>query len=76
MMDDLFEYTSLNRTNVKMNIGILNISELILQMVDEFYPTFQEHDLNPQVKISDPNLFIYGDGQLIARILITFYQMQ
>jgi Osmosensitive K+ channel histidine kinase len=68
MMDDLFEYTSLNRTNVKMNIGILNISELILQMVDEFYPTFQEHDLNPQVKISDPNLFIYGDGQLIARI--------
>ncbi|MBM6798468.1 GHKL domain-containing protein, partial [Coprobacillus cateniformis] len=45
-----------------------NISELILQIVDEFYPTFQEHDLTPVINIAQPNLFIQGDGQLIARV--------
>lgn len=68
MMDDLFELTSLDQTNMKINMSILNISELILQIVDEFYPTFQEHQLNPIVNISQSNLFIQGDGQLIARV--------
>lgn len=68
MMDDLFELTRLDQTNMKINMSILNISELILQIVDEFYPTFQEHQLNPIVNISKSNLFIQGDGQLIARV--------
>ena len=68
MMDDLFEFTSLDKADIKVNMSIINISELTLQIVDEFYPTFQEHHLNPIVKISQQNLFIKGDGQLIARV--------
>jgi len=68
MMDDLFEFTSLDQANIKIHMTTLNISELILQIVDEFYPNFQEHQITPLIKISQPNLFIKGDGQLIARV--------
>lgn len=68
MMDDLFEFTSLDQTDVKVHMTTINISELILQIVDEFYPTFQEHQLTPVIDIQQPNLFIKGDGQLLARV--------
>lgn len=68
MMDDLFEFTSLDQANVKVHMVTINISELILQIVDEFYPTFQEHHLTPVIHVSNPNLLIKGDGQLLARV--------
>lgn len=68
LMDDLFEFTSLDQANVKVHMTTINISELVLQIVDEFYPTFQEHQLTPIIEVSQPNLFINGDGQLLARV--------
>lgn len=68
MMDDLFELTSLDQANIKIHMTTINISELILQIVDEFYPTFQEHHLKPMLELSQQNLFIKGDGQLLARV--------
>lgn len=68
MMDDLFEFTCLDQANVKVNMSVINISELILQIVDEFYPNFQEHHVTPRIQVSQPNLFINGDGQLLARV--------
>jgi signal transduction histidine kinase len=69
MMDDLFEFTSLDQANIKVHMTTINISELVMQIVDEFYPTFQEHHLTPVVEVSHHNLFIHGDGQLLARVL-------
>ena len=68
MMDDLFDFTRLDQENVKVNMTTINISELVLQIVDEFYPTFQEHDLKPIVEVNNPSLFIKGEGQLLARV--------
>ncbi|MEG0593241.1 MAG: HAMP domain-containing sensor histidine kinase [Coprobacillus sp.] len=68
LMDDLFEFTSLDQTNVKVNMETINIAELVLQIVDEFYPTFQEHSLTPIINVSQQTLLIKGDGQLLARV--------
>ncbi|MEG0275706.1 MAG: HAMP domain-containing sensor histidine kinase [Coprobacillus sp.] len=68
LMDDLFEFTSLDQTNVRVNMETINISELVLQIVDEFYPTFQEHQLIPKIHVSQQSLLIKGDGQLLARV--------
>lgn len=68
MMDDLFEFTSLDQASVKVHMTTINISELIMQIVDEFYPTFQEHHLTPIIDIKQPSLLIKGDGQLLARV--------
>lgn len=68
MMDDLFEFTKLDNTGIKMNLNVINISELLLQMSDEFYPSFQDHRLTPIINIKNPSLFVIGDGQLLARV--------
>lgn len=68
MMDDLFEYTKLDQAEVKINLAAINLSELILQMTDEFYPSFQDHNIVPVVIIRDQNIYVEGDGQLLARV--------
>ena len=68
MMDDLFEFTTLDQAKVKINMATINISELVLQIVEEFYPTFQEHNITPIVDISAQSLYIQADGQLLARV--------
>lgn len=68
LMDDLFEFTSLDQTNVKISMETINLSELVLQIVDEFYPTFQEHHLIPKINVSHQTLLIKGDGHLLARV--------
>ncbi len=68
MMDDLFEFTKLDSPDIVVHMTTLNISELILQITEEFYPSFQDHNLTPVITISDPQLYIKGDGQLIARV--------
>ncbi|MCD8028988.1 MAG: HAMP domain-containing histidine kinase [Erysipelotrichaceae bacterium] len=68
MMDDLFEFTSLNQADIKLNKSIINISELMMQIIDEFYASFQDHHLNPIVTMSHTHLYINGDGQLIAMV--------
>lgn len=68
MMDDLFEFTKLDSPDIRVHMTTINISELILQITDEFYPSFQEHHLTPLITISDPLLFVNGDGQLLARV--------
>lgn len=68
MMDDLFEFTKLDSPDIVVHMTTLNLSELILQITEEFYPSFQEHRLTPNIVISDPQLYTKGDGQLIARV--------
>lgn len=68
MMDNLFEFTKLESAQMKMNVGIINLSDLVMQIVDEFYPSFQEHHIKPVLTISHPNLYVAGDGQLLARV--------
>ena len=68
MMDDLFEFTKLDSPNIVVHMTTINISELILQITDEFYPDFAEHNLTPVISVSDAQLYTKGDGQLLARV--------
>ena len=68
MMDDLFEFTKLDNAKIKMNLNIINLSELILQLTDEYTLLFQEHAIEPILSIKDHNLYVIGDGQLLARV--------
>lgn len=68
MMDDLFEFTKLDNAKIKMNLNIINISELMMQLIDEFDINFQNHDLKVTTHIQDRNALIIGDGQLLARV--------
>lgn len=68
MMDDLFEFTKLDHAGIKMHLHTINISELLMQLIDEFYPNFQEHHVSPVIDIKNLELYVRGDGQLLARV--------
>lgn len=68
MMDDLFEFTKLDNADIKLNKSMINLSGLIMQMTDEFYPSFKDCNITPIVDLPEDNVYVQGDGQLLARV--------
>ena len=68
MMDDLFEFTKLDNADIKLNKSMINLSVLIMQMTDEFYPSFKDCNITPIVDLPEENIYVQGDGQLLARV--------
>lgn len=68
MMDDLFEFTKLDNADIKLNKSMINLSGLIMQMTDEFYPSFKDCNITPIVDSPEENIYVQGDGQLLARV--------
>ena len=68
MMDDLFEFTKLDNADIKLNKSMINLSGLIMQMTDEFYPSFKDCNIIPIVDLPEENIYVQGDGQLLARV--------
>lgn len=68
MMDDLFELTKLDNADIKLNKSMINLSGLIMQMTDEFYPSFKDCNITPIVDLPEENIYVQGDGQLLARV--------
>lgn len=68
MMDDLFEFTKLDNADIKLNKSMINLSGLIMQMTDEFYPSFKDCNITPIVGLPEENIYVQGDGQLLARV--------
>lgn len=68
MMDDLLEFTKLDNADIKLNKSMINLSGLIMQMTDEFYPSFKDCNITPIVDLPEENIYVQGDGQLLARV--------
>lgn len=68
MMDDLFEFTKLDNADIKLNKSMINLSGLIMQMTDEFYPSYKDCNITPIVDLPEENIYVQGDGQLLARV--------
>lgn len=68
MMDDLFEFTKLDNADIKLNKSMINLSGLIMQMTDEFYPSFKDCNITPIVDLPEEDIYVQGDGQLLARV--------
>lgn len=68
MMDDLFEFTKLDNADIKLNKSMINLSGLIMQMTDEFYPSFKDCNITLIVDLPEENIYVQGDGQLLARV--------
>jgi len=68
LIEDLFGFTKLNYGKITMKTGMLDIVKLLEQMLDEFYPNFQESGLNYEFKCKEPGIQIEADGNLLARL--------
>lgn len=69
MMDDFFDYTKLSSKDIKLDMIVINLGELILQLLDGEELNFQKRNLNLDVKLENKIFNIHGDSMLMARAL-------
>lgn len=68
LIDELFEITKMNYGMLPVDKKRINLTDLLNQLKEELYPVFKENHLSARVN-STPHLPIYGDGDLLARVL-------
>lgn len=67
LIEDLFTYTKFNCGEVKANITEVDMVKLINQLLDEFYPSFAENQLEYEFVTKCTHAAIMADGNLLAR---------
>lgn len=68
LTDELFEFTRLNYNGVKMKVSEINLSDLLEQLVEEFYPVFEQKQMVCRLSRPDGKINIQGDGDLLVRV--------
>lgn len=67
LVDDLFEYSKLNSTGVKVNRIRVNLAELLEQVILGFFPVLKEVDMEYRFSFQGEKISVYGDPVLLAR---------
>ncbi|MEK3790517.1 HAMP domain-containing sensor histidine kinase [Paenibacillus sp. FSL R7-0204] len=68
LIDELFEITRMNHGTLPVVKTYLDITELLRQLNEEMYPVFERNGLTSRLNVT-PGLMIYGDGDLLVRVL-------
>ena len=67
LIDEFFEITRFNLQTIILNKRKINLSYMLQQMTDEFYPILEEQGKKAVVE-AEENVFIYADADKIARV--------
>lgn len=67
LIEDLFAYTKFSSGEVNMNPCEVDMVKFLEQIIEEFYPSFQESELEYEFQTSHSAAYILGDGDLLAR---------
>lgn len=67
LIEDLFNYSKYSTDEVKLNYERINFIRFMEQMVEEFYPSFKDNELQYEFTSELDNAYIYADGNLLAR---------
>lgn len=67
LIEDLFSYTKYTYGNVASITQSVDLIKLIEQLLDEFYPSFEENHLTCQFYKDCSSLVSFADGNLLAR---------
>lgn len=69
LIEDLFSYTKYSSGEVSPNYQEIDMVKFMEQMVDEFYPSFQEAELEYEFNTSHSQAVVKADGDLLARAI-------
>ncbi|WP_046232721.1 sensor histidine kinase [Paenibacillus algorifonticola] len=67
LIDGLFDITRMNYGKLPVQKEHIDLSELLKQLNEELYPVFEKNRLLSRINVT-PDLYIYGDGELLARV--------
>ncbi|QHQ63294.1 GHKL domain-containing protein [Anaerocolumna sedimenticola] len=68
LVDDLFEYSKLNSTELKLNRININLTELLEQIVLGFLPVFKDNNMEYDISYAHDKIMVDGDPLLLARM--------
>lgn len=69
LVEDLFSYTKFSEGAVKFNPVEIDMVKFMEQMLDEFYPSFEENQLNYGFESNVSSAIAEVDGDLMARAI-------
>lgn len=67
LINEFFEITRYNLQQIILEKENIDLSFMLVQMADEFYPILREHGNKVDLKVKD-NLTVYGDSEKLARV--------
>lgn len=67
LINEFFEITRFNLQNIELEYGKIDLSLLLGQVADEFYPLLAEKNLAIETDIEE-GLVLYGDADKLARV--------
>lgn len=67
LINEFFEITRYNLQQIILEKENIDLSFMLLQMTDEFYPILREHGNKVDLRTKD-NLIVYGDSEKLARV--------
>ncbi|WOO35430.1 HAMP domain-containing sensor histidine kinase [Anaerocolumna sp. AGMB13020] len=67
LIEDLFAYTKFSSGEVTLEAGPIDMVKFVEQLAEEFYPSFQESNLQYEFRANTPSVSVWGDGNLLAR---------
>lgn len=68
LIEDLFSFTKLNYGKIAMRVEKVDIVMLLNQLLDDFYPSFTQNDLEYELVCKKNSIVINADGSLLARL--------
>lgn len=69
LIQDLFNYTKLMSGEITLHREKINLVQLVEQMIEEFYPIFQDHGLECTFQSNVTSVVMDMDGELVARAI-------
>lgn len=67
LINEFFEITRFNLQTIILDKSRINLSYMLMQIADEFYPVLSAQDKSVEVK-APPECFIVGDADKLARV--------
>ena len=68
MIEDLFGFTKLSYSKQTANMQPIDIITLLAQLLDEFYPVFENNEMEYEYHPDASNFVIQGDATLLVRL--------
>lgn len=68
LIEDLFSFTKLSHGKIAMKLDSVDIVMLVNQLLEDFYPTLVERNLEYEISSTEPIILIKADGNLLARL--------
>lgn len=67
LVTDLFDFTRFEKNKMQISKSKLELKQFMEQIIDEFYPSMAERNLECYTVFCPERVFIDGDGELLAR---------